>query len=176
MDLYFVTLLVLPFQERGEKKTKKENKEMIGWNHFDTTCTRWVIKKCNHWMGAIFNKNKKNLEQIMSFGQKCFLCHSIKISISLEHLNQSSPFFLHCKGKFMTNLEIDIICSRFFLFLKYSSHPVIAFFMTHPVYACASLHAEPVTPCQFIYVLIVMPTIVCNLKQCFKFRQKIAGG
>ena len=62
------------------------------------------------------------------------LCHSIKISISLERLNQSSPFFHHCKGKFMTNLEIDIICSRFFLFLKYSSHLMIAFFMTHPVY------------------------------------------
>ena len=27
----------------------------------------------------------------------------------------------------MTYLEIDIICSRFFLFLKYSSHPTIAF-------------------------------------------------
>ena len=63
-----------------------------------------------------------------------FLCHSIKIGISLEHPYQSSPFFHHCKGKFMTNLEIDIICSRFFLFLKYSSHPMIAFFMTHPVY------------------------------------------
>ena len=56
-----------------------------------------------------------------------FLCHSIKISISLGRLNQSSPFFHHCKGKFMTNLEIDIICSRFFKFLKYSSHPMISF-------------------------------------------------
>ena len=63
-----------------------------------------------------------------------FLCHSIKISISLERLNQSSPFFHQCKGKFMTNLEIDIICSRFFLFLKHSYHPMIAFFMTYPVY------------------------------------------
>ena len=62
-----------------------------------------------------------------------FLCHLIEISISLECLNQSSPFFHHRKGKFMTNLEIDIICSRFFLFLKYSSHPMIAFFMTHPL-------------------------------------------
>ena len=49
-------------------------------------------------------------------------------------LNQSSPFFHHCKGKFMTSLEIDIFCSRFFLFLKYSSHLMIAFFLTHPVY------------------------------------------
>ena len=63
-----------------------------------------------------------------------FLCHSIEISISLERLYQSFPFFLHCKGKFMTNLEIDIICSRVFLFLKYSSHPLIAFFMTHLVH------------------------------------------
>ena len=31
----------------------------------------------------------------------------------------------------MTYLEIDIICSIFFLFLKYSSHPMIAvFFLT----------------------------------------------
>ena len=47
-----------------------------------------------------------------------FLCHSIKISISLECLNQSSPFIYHCKGKSMTYLEIDIICSRFFLVLN----------------------------------------------------------
>ena len=58
------------------------------------------------------------------------LCHSIEISISLERLYQSSPFFHHCKGKgkSMTYLEMDIICSRFFLFLKYGSHPMIAFF------------------------------------------------
>ena len=56
-----------------------------------------------------------------------FLCHSIKISISLECLNQSTPFFHHCKGKSMTYLEMDIIFSRFLLFLKYSPHPMIAF-------------------------------------------------
>ena len=64
-----------------------------------------------------------------------FLCHPIDISISLEPLDQSSPFFHHCKGKSMTYLEMDIICSRFILFLKYSSHPMIAiffFFLTHP--------------------------------------------
>ena len=50
-----------------------------------------------------------------------FLHHSIRISLSLERLNQSSPFFMffhNCKGKFMTYLKIDIICSRFFLFLN----------------------------------------------------------
>ena len=57
------------------------------------------------------------------------LCHLIEISISLERLYQSSPFFHHCKGKSMTYLEMDIICSRFFLFLKYGSHPMIAFFL-----------------------------------------------
>ena len=72
------------------------------------------------------------------------LCHSIEISISLECLYQSSPFFHHCKGKSMTYLEMDIICSRFFLFLKYDSHPMIVFFfffffLTHPVYMCCSL-------------------------------------
>ena len=51
-----------------------------------------------------------------------FLCHSIEISISLERFLQSTPFFHHCKGKSMTYLEIDIICSRFFLFL-YSIAP-----------------------------------------------------
>ena len=35
------------------------------------------------------------------------LCHSIKISISLERLNRSFPFFHHCKGKSMTYLEMD---------------------------------------------------------------------
>ena len=54
------------------------------------------------------------------------LCHSIEISISLERLYQSSPFFHHYKGKSMTYLEMNIICSRFFLFLKYCSHPMIA--------------------------------------------------
>ena len=37
----------------------------------------------------------------------------------------------------MTNLEIDIICSRLLLFLKYCSRPVIAwffFFTTYPVH------------------------------------------
>ena len=63
-----------------------------------------------------------------------FLCHSIKISISLECLNQSSQFFHHCKGKSMTYLEMDIIFSRFFLFLKYNPHSVIAVLFTHPVY------------------------------------------
>ena len=58
-----------------------------------------------------------------------FLCHSIKISISLERLNLLSPFFHHCKVKSMTYLEIDIIYSRFFLFLKYSFHSMIAFFV-----------------------------------------------
>ena len=67
-----------------------------------------------------------------TFGQKCFLCHSIEIRISLEQLFQSSPFFQHCKGKSMTYLEMDIICSRFFLFIKYSSHPMIAFFYYLP--------------------------------------------
>ena len=63
------------------------------------------------------------------------LCHSFKISISLERLYQSSPFFHHCKGKSITYLEMDIICSIFFLSLKYDSHPMIAFFFfTHPVY------------------------------------------
>ena len=42
----------------------------------------------------------------------------------------------------MTYLEMDIICSRFFLFLKYGSHPMIAgfffFFLIHPV-CCDSL-------------------------------------
>ena len=59
-----------------------------------------------------------------------FLCHSIKIGISLERLNQSSPFFQHCKGKSMTYLEIDIICSRFFLVLKIqpSSNDCLFFF------------------------------------------------
>ena len=80
---------------------------------------------------------------------KMFLCHSIKISISLERLNQSSPFFHHCKGKSMTYLEIDITFSRFLLFLKYNPYPMIAvlllllfclfvgfffFTLTHPVY------------------------------------------
>ena len=33
----------------------------------------------------------------------------------------------------MTYLEMDIIFSRYFLFLKYGSHPMIAFVLTHPV-------------------------------------------
>ena len=42
-----------------------------------------------------------------------FLCHSIKISISLERLFQSFPFFHHCKGKFMAYLEMDLIFQDF---------------------------------------------------------------
>ena len=57
-----------------------------------------------------------------------FLCHSIEISITLERLYESSPFFPYCKGKSMTCLEMDIIFSKF-LFLKYSTHPMIAFFV-----------------------------------------------
>ena len=34
----------------------------------------------------------------------------------------------------MTYLEMDIICSRFFLFLKYSSHPMIVFFFLLTLY------------------------------------------
>ena len=78
------------------------------------------------------------LDDACHFWTEMFLCHSIEMSIFLERLYQSSPFVHHCKGKFMTNLEIVIICSRFFLFLKYSSNPMIAFFMTHPV--CMNLH------------------------------------
>ena len=52
----------------------------------------------------------------------------LKFSISLVCLNQSSLFFHHCKGKSMTYLEMDNIFSRFLLFLKYSPHPIIAFF------------------------------------------------
>ena len=54
-----------------------------------------------------------------------FLCHSIEISIGADLWN--ACFFHQCKGKSMTYLEMDIICSKFFLFLKYSSHPMIAF-------------------------------------------------
>ena len=82
---------------------------------------------------------------------RMFLCHSIKISIPLELLNQSFTFFHHCKGKSMTYLEVDIIFSRFLLFLIYSPIQwlrfcccccccfvlfcfVLIFFFTHPVY------------------------------------------
>ena len=71
-----------------------------------------------------------------------FLCHSVRISISLERLNQSSPFFHRCKGKSMTYLNIDIIFSKFLFFLKYSPHPMIVFFFTHPVCCCQPLIAQ----------------------------------
>ena len=58
-----------------------------------------------------------------------FLYPSIEISISLERLFQSYPFFPHCKDQSMTYLDMDIICFRFSLFLKYSSHPMIAIFL-----------------------------------------------
>ena len=48
-----------------------------------------------------------------------FLCHSIEISISLERLYQFSPLFPQCKGKSITYIEMNIIFSRFLLFLKY---------------------------------------------------------
>ena len=64
-----------------------------------------------------------------------FLCHSIEISISLERLYQSPPLFPCCKDKSMTYLEMDIICARFLLFLKYSSPSNdCGVFFTHPVY------------------------------------------
>ena len=62
-----------------------------------------------------------------SWTEMC-LCHSTERSVSLKPLYQSPPFFHHCKGKSMTYLEMDIICSRFFLFIKYSSHPMVVFF------------------------------------------------
>ena len=71
----------------------------------------------------------KHMIQMYGSWTEMFLCHPIEISISLERLYQPSPFFHHCKGEFMTYLEMDIICSRFFLFLKYSFHPMIAFFL-----------------------------------------------
>ena len=70
----------------------------------------------------------KHMIQKYGSWTEMFLCHPIEISISLKRLYQSSPFFHHCKGESMTYLEMDIICSRFFLFLKYSSHPMIAVF------------------------------------------------
>ena len=69
----------------------------------------------------------KHMIQMYGSWTEMFLCHPIEVSISLECLYQSSPFFHHdCKVKTMTYLEMDIICSRFVLFLKYSSHPTIA--------------------------------------------------
>ena len=63
-----------------------------------------------------------------------FLCNPTEISKSLECFYQSSQFMHHCKGKFMTYLEMDIIFSRFFLFLKYSppSNDCIFFFFDSP--------------------------------------------
>ena len=74
-------------------------------------------------------------------GWELFLCHPIEISISLERLYQSSPFFHHCTGKFMIYFEMNIIFSRFFLFLKYSPHPMIAFFLDSPgrLYSSATI-------------------------------------
>ena len=54
-----------------------------------------------------------------------FSRHPIEKSISLEHLYQSSEFFHRCKGKSMYFLEMDIIFSRFFLFLKYRIYSLI---------------------------------------------------
>ena len=57
-----------------------------------------------------------------------FLMPSYLNDISLGHLSRSTPFFHLCKGKSMTYLEMEIICSRFVLFLKFSSYPMIALF------------------------------------------------
>ena len=57
-------------------------------------------------------------DECSSVGQKCF-CHSITISISLEFLDQSSPFCYHClKGKSMTYLEMNIIFFKISLLFK----------------------------------------------------------
>ena len=58
------------------------------------------------------------LGQITAIFPPPLFCNPIKISISLEHLYQTSSFFYYCKDKSTTYLEIDIICSRFFLVFK----------------------------------------------------------
>ena len=70
-----------------------------------------------------------HLDRILT---EMILCHPIEISKSLECFYQSSQFMHHCKGKFMTYLEMAIIFSRFFLFLKYSPIPWLHFFFDSP--------------------------------------------
>ena len=95
-----------------------------------------------------------------------FLCHSIKISISLVCLNQSSPFFHHCKVKSMPYLEMDIIFSRFLLFFKYSPHQMIAcsffffFFLTHPV----QVYYTSLITCIFWKLFCLSQTIWCIMQ------------
>ena len=64
-----------------------------------------------------------------------FLCHSIEMRISLGTSEFIIPIFQHCKGKSMTYLEMERIFIRYFLILKHSSHPMIAFFVTRLVQA-----------------------------------------
>ena len=93
---------------------------LVGWhknisvqnmqNEFhDFVDTKYKVMKFILYLGSIWTE--------------MFLCHPIDISKSLEPLCQLSQFFHHCKGKPRTYLEMGIIFSRFFLFLKYSPLP-----------------------------------------------------
>ena len=107
---------------------------------FQSDGIKTFLSKCrmNIMISLIQNTKSWNSFCIWTeFGQKCFYAIPIDISISLERLYQSFQFFHHCRGKSMTNLEMDIF-SRFFLnFLvlkiKPQSNDCIFFFFTLPV-------------------------------------------
>ena len=113
-------LISIRWQKKNKNKNKNKNKK-----------TFLSKRRKNFMISYIQNTKSWNSFCIWT---EMFLCHPIEISISLECLYQASQFFHHCKGKSMTYLEMDIIFSTFFLFLKYGPHLMIVFFVTHPVH------------------------------------------